>query len=94
MPKMYFCTECNKRHKSGKIYKDHMKYKFVEKIEYSSTEIQKVDFPLREIAKRQLGNLLIQIKYTGRRGLYTQKINELIEYERERERKRAWANKP
>lgn len=27
MPKMYFCTECGRRHKSGKIYKDHLKYK-------------------------------------------------------------------
>ena len=90
---MYYCTECEKRHKSGKIYKDHMKYKFVEKPEYDSETIQKIDFPLRYIAKRQIGNLLAQIKYTGRRGVYTQKINQLIEHERERRRKRIWALK-
>ena len=27
MPKMYYCTECNKMHRSGKIYQDHLKYK-------------------------------------------------------------------
>ena len=91
MPKMYYCTECERRHKSGKIYKDHMKYKFVEKKEFNSEEIQKVEFPLRGIARRQIANHLAQIKYTGRRGIYTEKINELIEYERGRRRKIKWA---
>lgn len=97
---MYICEKCSKdgiikKHKSGKIYKDHLKYKRIEKSEYDSEEIDKIDFPLREIAKRQIGNLLAQIEYTpSRRGVYIQKINKLIEYERERERKRAWALKP
>jgi hypothetical protein len=68
-----------------------MKYKFTETPEYNSDEVQKIDFPLREMAKRQIDNLLAQIKYTSRRGVYIQKINELIEYERRRERKRKWA---
>jgi len=24
---MYYCTECKRRHRTGKIYQDHLKYK-------------------------------------------------------------------
>lgn len=27
MPKMYYCWECKRKHRYGKIYKDHLKYK-------------------------------------------------------------------
>ncbi len=27
MPQMYHCTYCKKMHRTGKIYKDHLKYK-------------------------------------------------------------------
>lgn len=27
MPEMYYCRECKRRHRCGKIYEDHLKYK-------------------------------------------------------------------
>lgn len=27
MPQMYYCTVCKKRHRTGKIYQDHLKHK-------------------------------------------------------------------
>lgn len=27
MPEMYFCTECGRKHRCGKIYKEHLKFK-------------------------------------------------------------------
>lgn len=26
MPKMYFCIQCGRRHRTGKIYQDHLKF--------------------------------------------------------------------
>ena len=92
MPKMYYCTECKKNHKSGKIYRDHMKYKFVEKPVYDCEVIQQVDFLLRLIARRQIARYKKKIKTTPfKRSWYVEKINELIEYEKKREEKIKYA---
>lgn len=83
MPKMYYCSECKKRHKSGKIYKDHLQFKNHETKKYPSDKIQEVDFQLRSIARRQIGHYLEMIEYQPNwRGIYISKINQLIDYER------------
>lgn len=88
MPKMYWCTECNKKHKSGKIYKEHMKYKYIEKPEYDNKKIQKIDFKLSEIAENQIiSHINKMLWHPLRRDFYISKINELIEYERRKSRK-------
>lgn len=83
MPKTYFCTECKRNHRHGKIYKEHLKYKQKEGKKYDTIKVQKIGFTLRFVAKRQLNNLINQMLWNpSRKGIYIRKINELIDYER------------
>ena len=81
---MYYCTECKKKHRCGKIYQDHLQFKKVEKKEYPSDKIMKFNIDsLRPIAQRQITKYLEKIKLTPKmRGVYISKINELIEFEK------------
>jgi hypothetical protein len=89
---MYICDKCSKdgiikRHRSGKIYEEHWKYRRVERPEYDSTQIQEIDFELRPIARRQLAWLRHKMKLVpSAREMYTIEINRLIDYERKREK--------
>ncbi len=83
MPKTYYCTECKRNHRHGKIYTDHLRYKERETKKYDSEKVQKINFPLRQVAKNQIDNLINQIIYSpSRRDVYIEKINELIDHER------------
>ena len=42
MHKMYDCTECGKKHRSGKIYREHLKFKKKENDIYRSIMLKKL----------------------------------------------------
>jgi len=85
MPKMYYCTKCKRKHKTGKIYNDHLEFQEQEETEIPSNNIllnREGIMSLRPIAQRQIARLLKRLKLTNRRSLYIREINKVIMYER------------
>lgn len=89
MPKTYYCSQCKQNHRSGKIYKDHLKFK---KVEENHIPCRKVllciweDLP--KIAQRQILRYISKMvwdkksNYSKRRKLYIREINKVILEER------------
>jgi len=50
MPKMYDCTKCGKRHRSGKIYQEHLEFKKIESDIHRSILLKKLAKLNRKIA--------------------------------------------
>ena len=82
---MYFCTECKRNHRSGKIYKDHLKFRKVEE-EYISCQkvIDCIWEDLPKIAQNQIMRYIDKIlwdkkfNYSKKRKLYIREINRVI----------------
>lgn len=81
----YFCTQCKRKHHSGKIYKKH---KHLQKIEKETIPYKKVlrcnwNF-LPPIAQRQITHYIDKIlldkklNYSSHIELYVQEINRVI----------------
>ncbi len=83
----YYCIKCDRYHRRGKIYKNHLVYrKGTQKSEsVPSDEIIKVNYKkLRPIAKNQLLILFKKLRRSNRKSVYREQINKLIRYERNR----------
>jgi hypothetical protein len=91
--KKYYCSECERYHYRGKIYKDHLEYKVEKKGRKTQSLLRKrnsipseniLDFDadkLRPIARRQIKRFLKKMKKTNKIRFYTREINRVIIYE-------------
>lgn len=85
---MYYCNECKKRHRSGKIYQEHLKYRSKDEIYIPSDKILQFSYDefkngRRGLAQRQIENHFRQIQFNPKWcDTYIQQINKVIMYER------------
>lgn len=89
MPKTYFCTECKKNHRCGKIWEDHKRFKKI-KQEDNVPRKRVVDCDwdfLPEIAQRQIMSYLRKIDWdrknngSRKKEMYVHEINRVILHE-------------
>ena len=88
MGKTYFCTECKRNHRCGKIWKEHKRYKGTEPDNVPTKKILEHDWNLlRPIAQRQIMHYARKISWdaknngSGRREVYIHEINKIILHE-------------
>ena len=85
---MYYCSECQRQHRSGKIYQEHLIFKAKKEIYIPSDKILEFSYSefkngRRALARRQISNHFRQIKLNPRWcDMYIQQINRVIMYER------------
>jgi len=86
MGKTYFCTDCKKNHRSGKIYDEHLQYKEEEKEIIPSKKLLHA-YSLSEIAKRQIMHYIDKMiwdekfNHSKKREMYITEINRVILHE-------------
>ncbi|TFF88164.1 MAG: hypothetical protein EU550_01815 [Promethearchaeota archaeon] len=85
IPKKYYCTKCKKHHVRGRIYKEHLKYKQEEKVnfekKFAPRKIRNMnieELKLRPIAKRQIRRLYKKMKLSNNSEIYKHEIEKII----------------
>lgn len=87
IPTMYYCSKCNKKHKTGKIYQAHLQFELKEdNIPYDKVVLHSDDDfkpERRELIKRQINRLHHKYRLNPSwRDVYVREINKVIMTER------------
>lgn len=88
MPKTYFCTECKRNHRHGKIWEEHLRYKKTKLDNIPRKKVVQYDWSfLRDIAQRQIMSYIRKMAWdkknngSRKREMYIHEINKVILHE-------------